>query len=254
MDNYPKESVQAVLDALLQEQKGGLAISGKKEHRLNEAIRISEVRLLGEQGEVFGVVSTADALAKARQLELDLVEISPTATPPVCRIMDYGKFKYRQAKKEADAKKKTLASGLKQIRIKSFRIGQQDVAIKLRKARQFIEQGDRLLVTMMFRAREHHHTDLGENVLVDQFAKPLADVAKVEQAPRKDGRRMTMALAPLPNLKSILAHRAKEEEEKRKAALAAGLALPEKPEETPPPEDEDDEEEDEEEDGEDGQK
>jgi translation initiation factor IF-3 len=224
--------------------EGGLTISGKKEHRLNELIRVPEVRLLGEQGEAFGVVSTADAMARAKQLELDLVEISPTATPPVCRIMDYGKFKYQQAKKEADAKKKTLASGLKQLRIKSFRIGAQDIAIKLRKARQFLEQGDRLLVTMMFRAREHHHADLGEKLLADAFIKPLADVSKVEQSPRKDGRRMTMSLAPLPNLKSILALRAKDEEERRKAALAAGIALPEPEVLLLPDDDEDEDDED----------
>jgi translation initiation factor IF-3 len=215
-------------------------------------IRVPEVRLLGEDGEAFGVVPIADALAKAQRLELDLVEISPTASPPVCRILDYGKFKYQQAKKEADAKKKTLASGLKQIRIKSFRIGAQDVNIKRRKARQFIEQGDRLLVTLMFRAREHHHTDLGEKLLLDEFITPLADVAKVEQSPRKDGRRMTMSLAPLPNLKAILAARAKEEEARQKARLEAGLA-PEPEPEPPLPDEDDEDDEDESDDEDDGE-
>ena len=193
--------------------------SNKKELRLNEQIRGDEVRLIGEEGEALGVVSLTEALERARNAELDLVEISPTAKPPVCRIMDYGKFKYQQAKREHEQKRKHVASELKQLRIKSFRIEKHDVNIKRSKARQFIEAGHRVLFVMMFRAREHSHADLGEQLLREQFATPLSDVSKMDAPPRKDGKKMTMTLAPLPNLKQILAAREKEEG-KRKAEEA----------------------------------
>ncbi len=196
-----------------------MATSGKKELRINEQIRGDQVRLIGEEGEPMGVVSLQDAFAKASAAELDLVEISPTAKPPVCRIMDYGKYKYQLAKKEHEQKRKHQASELKQLRIKSFRIETHDVGIKRSKARQFIEAGHRVLFTMMVRAREHSHADLGELLLLEQFSKPLADVAKMDSPPRKDGKKMTMTLAPLANLKQILAAREKEEG-KRKAEEA----------------------------------
>ena len=196
-----------------------MTTGGKKELRLNEQIRTDEVRLIGEDGEAIGVVPLSVAYEKARVAELDLVEISPTAKPPVCRIMDYGKFKYQQAKREHEQKRKHQASELKQLRIKSFRIEPHDVGIKRSKAREFIEAGHRVLFVMMFRAREHSHADLGERLLIEQFAKPLTDVAKTDSPPRKDGKKMTMTLAPLPNLKQILAAREKEEG-KRKAELA----------------------------------
>ena len=195
-----------------------MATSGKKEMRMNEAIRDlkkGEVRLLGENGEALGVVPLFEALAKSRAADLDLVEISPTADPPVCRIMDYGKFKYQQSKKDHDAGRKSTRTEMKELRIKSYKIGLNDLRIKQRQARQFLEVGHRLVVTLMFRSREHGHADLGERLLNEQFGKNLADIAKVESAPRKDGRRMSMSLAPLPNLKQILAQRAKEEEARR---------------------------------------
>lgn len=203
-----------------------MATSGKKELRINEQIRGDQVRLIGEEGEPMGVVALTDAFVKASAAELDLVEISPTAKPPVCRIMDYGKYKYQLAKKEHEQKRKHQASELKQLRIKSFRIETHDVGIKRSKARQFIEAGHRVLFTMMFRAREHSHADLGELLLLEQFSKPLADVAKMDSPPRKDGKKMTMTLAPLPNLKQILQARTKEEERVKaeKARLEAEAA------------------------------
>ncbi|MDR1612131.1 MAG: translation initiation factor IF-3 [Planctomycetota bacterium] len=188
---------------------------GKRELRLNEQIRADQVRLIGEDGEPIGIVSLGAAQERARTAELDLVEISPTAQPPVCRIMDFGKYKYQMAKREHEQKRKHQASELKQLRIKSFRIEAHDVAIKRNKARQFIEGGNRVLFTMMFRSREHSHADLGEALLLEQFAKPLSDVAKMDSRPRKDGKKMTMTLAPLPNLKQLLAAREKEEERKK---------------------------------------
>lgn len=189
--------------------------SGKKELRLNEQIRGDEVRLIGEDGEPIGVVPLSAAFEKAKAAELDLVEISPTAKPPVCRIMDYGKFKYQQAKRDHEQKRKHQTSELKQLRIKSFRIDQHDIGIKRNKAREFIEDGHRVLFTMMFRAREHSHSNLGEQLLLEQFSKPLSDVAKIDSNPRKDGKKMTMTLAPLANLKQILAAREKEEGRRR---------------------------------------
>ncbi len=193
----------------------------KKELRLNEQIRCEEVRLIGEEGEALGVVSLAEAANRARAAELDLVEISPTAKPPVCRIMDYGKYKYQQAKREHEQKRKHQASELKQLRIKSFRIEPHDVGIKRGKARQFIEAGHRVLFIMMFRAREHSHAELGEQLLIEQFAKPLADVSKTDAPPRKDGKKMTMTLAPLPNLKQILIAREKDQRKAEEARLRA---------------------------------
>ncbi|MDR3078297.1 MAG: translation initiation factor IF-3 [Planctomycetota bacterium] len=195
---------------------------GKKELRLNDQIRADEVRLIGEDGEAMGVIPLRAALEKAQAAELDLVEISPTAKPPVCRVMDYGKYKYQQAKRDHEQKRKHQALELKQLRIRSFRIEPHDVGIKRSKAREFIEAGHRLLFTLMFRAREHSHADLGERLLLEQFAKPLLDVAKLESPPRKDGKRMVMGLAPLPNLKQILA--AREKEEIRRRAEAERLA------------------------------
>ncbi len=199
---------------------------------MNEEIRVPQVRLIGEEGGQLGIVDIKEAQRLAREAELDLVEISPTAAPPVCRIMDYGKYKYQQQKKVHDQKKKTQASEIRQLRIKTFRIDPHDLGIKLRKARAFIESGSRLMVNLMFRSREHSHADLGEQLLMQQLAKPLEDVAKVEAAPRKDGRRMTMTLAPLPNLKKILSQRLAKEEAERRAAEREGIKLPER--EAPP--------------------
>lgn len=193
----------------------------KKELRLNEQIRGDEVRLIGEEGEALGIVSLSEAMERARTAELDLVEISPTAKPPVCKIMDYGKYKYQLAKREHEQKRKHQASEQKQLRIKSFRIEAHDVGIKRAKARQFIEAGHRVLFIMMFRAREHSHADLGEQLLIEQFAKPLSDVAKTDQPPRKDGKKMTMQLAPLPNLKQILMAREKDLRKAEEARLEA---------------------------------
>jgi len=190
--------------------EGGRAIGKRKNMRMNELIRVPQVRLIGEEGEQLGIVDTEDALRRAQAESLDLVEISPTATPPVCRIMDFGKYKYQQQKKQHDQKRKHHGQELKQLRIKSFLIDPHDIGIKLKKAREFIEDGHRLILTLMFRAREHSHSDLGEKLLVAQFAQSLADVAKIDAPPRKDGRRMTMTLSPLPNLKQILAQRERE--------------------------------------------
>ena len=195
--------------------QGGTAI-GKKEMRINELIRVPQVRLIDEEGNQVGVVDTEDARERATNEELDLVEIAPNAEPPVCRIMDFGKYKYQQQKKIADQKKKHSGTEMKQLRIKTFRIDPHDLKIKLKKARELLEDGNRLLFTLMFRAREHSHADLGRELLLNQIAEPLSDICKIDQQPNKQGRRMTMMLAPLPNIKKIVAQREVKEEAAKK--------------------------------------
>ncbi len=185
--------------------------------RLNDAIKgVEEVRLIDEEGEMVGVVPLAKALDIAASSDLDLCEISPNANPPVCRVMDYGKYLYQQKKKEHDNQKKSQAHELKQIRIKSFRIDGHDIEIKLKAARKFIEAEHRVLITLMFRARENDHPELGRDILLEKFAKPLDDVATVVATPRKEGRRMTMTLAPVANVLKIVKQRKDEEARKAK--------------------------------------
>jgi translation initiation factor IF-3 len=183
---------------------------------MNEEIDAPEVRLIDEDNQQLGIVKLQEALARAKEAELDLVEISPSATPPVCRIMDFGKFKYQAQKKEHDQKRKHHGVEMKQIRIKTFRIDMHDVGIKLKQAKKFLEAGHRLLFTMMFRAREHNHSDIGAELLVKEFANPLAYIAKLDSQPRKEGKKMTMSLSPLPNFKQIAAQLRKEEEKTAK--------------------------------------
>ena len=186
--------------------------------RLNDAIKgVEEVRFIDEDGEMVGVVPFAKALEIATSSDLDLCEISPNANPPVCRVMDYGKYLYQQKKKEHDNQKKTQAHEMKQIRIKSFRIDEHDISIKLKAARKFIESEQRVLVTLMFRARENDHPELGRELLVEKFAKPLEDIAVVTAAPRKEGRRMSMTLAPVANLAKVLKQRKDDEAKKAQA-------------------------------------
>jgi len=180
--------------------------------RLNDEIKgVKEVRLIDEDGAMLGVATFAAALEKAKSADIDLCEISPNAEPPVCRIMDYGKFLYQQKKKEHDNLRRHHSQEQKQIRIKSFRIDPHDLEIKQKTTRKFIEAGHRVLVTLMFRARENDHPELGRAVLEQKLFKPLEDVARMESAPQKEGKRMVMSLSPVPNLPKIL--------EKRKAEL-----------------------------------
>jgi translation initiation factor IF-3 len=207
---------------------------------------VPEVRLISEEGEQLGLVPVEDAMKRAQEAELDLVEISPTATPPVCKLMDFGKYKYQIQKKEHDQKRKTHGAEIKGIRIKSFLIDPHDVQIKRKQTREFLEAGHRVVLTLMFRARENQHADLGAVLLKEQFAQALADIAKVDGAPQKDGRKMVMSLSPLPNLKQILAQRARAEKKAAasnpsptlvvgaESAADAMPAAPEAPEETEP--------------------
>lgn len=204
--------------------------------RLNELIRVPQVRLIDEDGNQMGVVSIEDARQRALDTELDLVEIAPNAEPPVCRIMDFGKFKYQQQKKLHEQRKKHHGQEMKQIRIKTFRIDPHDLSIKLKQAREFLEDGNRLLFNMMFKAREHNHADLGRKLLLEEVAKPLEDIAKVDSPPSKQGRRMTMMLSPLPNIQKIVAQRKAREEAEVKAAAKEAAAEAAAPQEDAPAE------------------
>ncbi|WP_291297626.1 translation initiation factor IF-3 [Elioraea sp.] len=162
--------------------------------RVNEEIRIPQVRLIGSDGEMIGVLTTRDALYRAAQEGLDLVEISPGADPPVCKILDFGKFKYEQQKKKNEARKKQKVVEIKEIKVRP-NIDDHDYDVKMRQMKGFIEEGDKVKVTLRFRGREMAHVDLGMKVL-ERVRAELDPVAKVEQMPRMENRQMIMVLTP----------------------------------------------------------
>jgi translation initiation factor IF-3 len=168
-----------------------------RELRRNHAIRISPIRLIDENDAQIGVVELSDALQRAYDADMDLVEVAPGSKPPVCRIMDYGKYKYQQQKKEQKAKAQRHETELKQIRIRTPKIGDHDLMIKVNHARQFLERGDRVAFSLRFRGRELAHIDEGRGVF-DRIVEALKDVARVDQRPRFEGRRLGMMLIPLP--------------------------------------------------------
>lgn len=204
--------------------------SGKgKKMRLNHEIRnVKEVRLIDEGGEMVGVVPIERAMMMAKQAELDLCEISPTAKPPVCRIMDFGKYVYQQKKKEHDNLRKHQAHEQKQLQLKSFRIGENDLNIKIRQTRFFIEAGNRVLFNLKFRARENDRPELGRELLL-KVAKAVEDVAVITAQPTKEGKRMTMLLSPVANIEKIVAKKKAEQERlaKEQGVKAPSEELPE---------------------------
>ena len=161
---------------------------------INEQIRDKEVRLIGEDGEQLGIVPGKEALRMAQEAELDLVKIAPTAKPPVCKIIDYGKYRYELARKEKEAKKKQKVIEIKEVRL-SPNIDTNDLNTKVGAARKFLEKGDKVKVTLRFRGREMAHTSIGEELL-KKFGESCAEVATVEKNPKLDGRHMTMFLSP----------------------------------------------------------
>ncbi len=152
------------------------------------------VRLVGFDGEMIGIVPTREAMAKAEETGFDLVEISPNAEPPVCKLLDFGKFKYEQQKKKNEARKKQKIIEVKEIKLRP-NIDDHDYDVKMRAATSFLDEGDKVKVTMRFRGREMMHQDLGMNVLM-RVKDQLDPLAKVEQTPQLEGRQMTMVLAP----------------------------------------------------------
>ena len=161
---------------------------------INEQIRDKEVRLIGEDGEQLGVMPARDALQMAKDAELDLVKIAPTAKPPVCKIIDYGKYRYELARKEKEAKKKQKVIEVKEVRL-SPNIDTNDLSTKMGAARKFLEKGDKVKVTLRFRGREMAHMSKSRYILED-FAKELADIAVIDKPSKVEGRSMVMFLTP----------------------------------------------------------
>ncbi|MEN8832612.1 MAG: translation initiation factor IF-3 [Pacificibacter sp.] len=164
--------------------------------RTNEAIRGPEIRLIGAEGENVGVVTPARAMDLAAQAGLDLVEISPNAKPPVCKIMDFGKFKYEQQKRESEARKNQKIIEIKEVK---FRPGTDvhDYQVKMRNVLKFLEKGDKVKVTLRFRGREMAHQDLGRQLL-ERVAVDVKEIGRVESMPKMEGRQMIMMVGPLP--------------------------------------------------------
>ena len=159
---------------------------------INEQIRDKEIRLIGADGEQLGIMSAKDAMKLAREADVDLVKIAPSATPPVCKLIDYGKYKYELIRKEKEAKKKQKTVEVKEVRL-SPNIDVNDLNTKCNSARKFIEKGNKVKVSLRFRGREMAHISSNAHVL-DDFAKMLEDIASVVKAPKLEGRNMTMFL------------------------------------------------------------
>jgi translation initiation factor IF-3 len=162
--------------------------------RINERIRVPEVRLVGDDGKQIGVVKTDEALAYARERDLDLVEVAPDARPPVCRVLDYSKYKYEQEQKQKAARKHQQQITVREIKFRP-KIAQNDYETKKGHVARFLRKQDKVKITIMFRGREVTHPERGE-VILHRLADELADLAVVEQQPIQDGRNMTMLLAP----------------------------------------------------------
>ena len=160
---------------------------------INEQIRDREVRLIGENGEQLGIMSARDAFKLAQEAELDLVKIAPTAKPPVCKIIDYGKYRYELARKEKEARKKQKTIEIKEIRL-SPNIDTNDLNTKINAAKKFLTKGDKVKVTLRFRGREMAHMNASKHIL-DDFAEALTEIAVVEKPAKVEGRSMTMVLA-----------------------------------------------------------
>ena len=182
---------------------------------MNEQIRITPIRLIDENDNQVGIVETVEALRRARDAGMDLVEVAPTDRPPVCRLMDYGKWKYRQNKKEQKARQRHHGQQLKEVRMRP-KTDVHDLDYKVKHARTFLEEGNRVQFTIMFRGREMAHQDIGMQKM-QAIATKLADLAKVELAPKMAGRRMTMIVMPVKRAAG---------EKPAAAAPAAGATAP----------------------------
>ncbi len=165
--------------------------------RINEEIRAREVRVVADEGEQLGIMSGRDALNLALERHMDLVEIAPNAKPPVCRIMDYGKYRYEQQKREKEARKKQKTFDIKEVKLRPG-IEDHDFDVKFKNAVRFLEDGDKVKVTIMFRGRELSHPELGE-VLLTKMAKQLEDLAVIERAAKLEGKNMIMIVSPKVN-------------------------------------------------------
>ena len=174
-----------------------MEVSIIRELMINEQIRDREIRLIGEDGEQLGIMSARDALKLARQANLDLVKIAPTAKPPVCKIIDYGKYRYEQARREKEARKKQKTIEVKEIRL-SPNIDTNDLNTKVNQARKFVSGGNKVKVAVRFRGRELAHTAVGKTILED-FAQKLSDIAVIDKPAKLEGKSMVMFLVEKRN-------------------------------------------------------
>ncbi len=163
---------------------------------MNDKIRANELRLIGADGENIGVVTPSKALDLAEQAGLDLVEISPNANPPVCKIMDFGKFKYETQKREAEARKKQKIIEVKEVKFRP-NTDTHDYEVKMRNVVKFLENGDKVKITLRFRGREMAHQNLGRDLL-ERVAEDVKEIGKIENMPKMEGRQMVMMIGPLP--------------------------------------------------------
>ena len=163
-------------------------------YQINDEIRDKEIRLIGEDGAQLGIMTSSEAMRIAVEKELDLVKIAPGSNPPVCRIMDYGKYRFEQAKREKEARRNQHIVEVKEIRM-SPSIGINDFNVKLKNGQKFLKDGDRLKITVRFRGREMAHTNIGEDLL-KKFAEECAEFGNVDKAPKLEGRHMSMFLTP----------------------------------------------------------
>ncbi len=185
--------------------------------RVNEDIRISQIRLVDQDGEMVGVVPKEEGLALAREHNLDLVEVSPNADPPVCKVLDYGKFKYEQKKREHEAKKKHRRGDFKEVRFRP-KTDTHDRDIKLHRAKSFLAEGDRVQITLMFRGREMQHASALSREILSKIAKELDAYAKIERHISREGRRASMSLIAKPGAEKLFAEEEKERLEREKQA------------------------------------
>ena len=168
---------------------------GAKDYRINQNIRVPRVRLVDDQGQQLGIMLTRDALSLAQERDLDLVEVAPNSDPPVCRLLDYGKFRYLQSTKEREVRKTQKASALRQVRFRP-RSGAHDIAAKERLVKRLLDGGAKVKVNVMFRGREMDHPELGMNLL-RRVTEDLSEGAKIEQPPSMEGRMMSIVLVPI---------------------------------------------------------
>jgi len=192
--------------------------------RVNERIRIREVRLIDDAGEQVGIIATRDALEMARERGLDLVEVAPNAIPPVCRLMDYGKYRYEQSRKERESRKNQHVVELKEVRIRP-KIDDHDLETKGRQAAKFLDAGDKVKLTVTFRGREMAHPDIGKGLL-DQLADLLRPHGTIEQPPRLEGRAMVMFMNPLKQKVSVQEREGGVRRDEAKAEDAQGRQAP----------------------------
>lgn len=205
--SYPQD-YRLLLPGNTQHSSRRLAI-GARPVRVNERIRIREVRLIDEDGTQLGVVPTRDALEIAREKGLDLVEVQPNAVPPVCRLMDYGRFRYEESRRERESRRKAKGATLKEVRM-APKIDDHDIQTKARQAQRFLEAGDKVKISVLFRGREMLHQDIGRNLLM-QLVQQLSEISTVDQDPRMEGRSMSVLLSPRKDAQRQEASRAAQE-------------------------------------------